>query len=58
MAILHSRFSRVIYLKKHKTFGGLGSQYKIHCNKALNHHFEVYQFSFLELFETFLLQKQ
>lgn len=43
MAILHSRFGRVIYGSSNPDSGGLGSKFKIHANPALNHHFEVYQ---------------
>eukprot|EP01088_Endostelium_zonatum_P008000 TRINITY_DN2051_c0_g1_i1.p1 TRINITY_DN2051_c0_g1~~TRINITY_DN2051_c0_g1_i1.p1 ORF type:complete len:281 (-),score=31.35 TRINITY_DN2051_c0_g1_i1:34-876(-) len=41
MALLHSRFDRVIYGASNKEFGGLGSISKLHVNKALNHHFTV-----------------
>jgi len=43
MAILHSRFRRVVYGCANKEFGGLGSRYKIHTERALNHHFQVYE---------------
>lgn len=43
MAILHSRFKRVYYGITNADFGGLGSQYKIHVERSLNHHFEVYR---------------
>lgn len=42
MAILHSRFGRVIYLEKHPSFGGLGGHYKLHTEKSVNHRYEVY----------------
>ena len=42
MALLHSRIQRVFYGSS--TRGGtLGSKYKLHVEKALNHHFEVYR---------------
>jgi tRNA(Arg) A34 adenosine deaminase TadA len=43
MAILHSRFKRVIYGVGDTEFGGLGTKYDVHCEKPLNHHFEVYK---------------
>ena len=41
MAILHSRFDRVIYGASNTEFGGLGSRAKLHVNRSLNHHFTV-----------------
>jgi len=43
MALLHSRILRVIYGTENVESGGLGSRYKIHCNKSLNHKFHVYK---------------
>ena len=43
MALLHSRIKRVFYGCLNPSLGGLGSQYKIHIQKGLNHHFEVYR---------------
>eukprot|EP01125_Pyxidicula_operculata_P015934 TRINITY_DN5437_c0_g1_i1.p1 TRINITY_DN5437_c0_g1~~TRINITY_DN5437_c0_g1_i1.p1 ORF type:complete len:295 (+),score=38.07 TRINITY_DN5437_c0_g1_i1:902-1786(+) len=45
MALLHSRVSMVIYVKSNPERGGLGSRQKIHCQKSLNHHFHVYQWT-------------
>ncbi|KAM9850521.1 putative inactive tRNA-specific adenosine deaminase-like protein 3 [Aulostomus maculatus] len=42
MALLHSRIGRVFYGTAF-TDGALGSKYKIHTQKGLNHHFEVYK---------------
>lgn len=43
MAILHSRFKRVIYGAPNMQFGGLGTRYNVHVEKSLNHRFEVYK---------------
>ena len=42
MALLHSRIQRVFYGVPDPLAGGLGSKFLIHCQKGLNHHFEVY----------------
>ncbi|TSW62338.1 putative inactive tRNA-specific adenosine deaminase-like protein 3 [Bagarius yarrelli] len=42
MALVHSRISRVFYGTSSPD-GALGTKYKIHCQKGLNHHFQVYQ---------------
>ncbi|KAK6182960.1 hypothetical protein SNE40_010525 [Patella caerulea] len=42
MALVHSRINRVFYGSSHKE-GALGSFYKIHTQKGLNHHYEVYK---------------
>ena len=42
MALLHSRINRVFYA--HSSIGGaLGSTYKLHVQKGLNHNFEVFK---------------
>jgi tRNA-specific adenosine deaminase 3 len=41
MAILHSRFARVIYQHADAARGALGSRFCIHDDTRLNHHFEV-----------------
>jgi tRNA-specific adenosine deaminase 3 len=41
MALLHSRIGRVFYHKPSRT-GALGTVYKIHSHKSLNHHFKVF----------------
>jgi len=43
MALLHSRISRVVYGSENLESGGLGSKFKIHCSKKLNHKFHVYK---------------
>jgi tRNA(Arg) A34 adenosine deaminase TadA len=43
MALLHSRIDTVFYSKPNKKNGGLGSLFKIHCTKSLNHHFKVFR---------------
>ncbi|ESN96747.1 hypothetical protein HELRODRAFT_154236 [Helobdella robusta] len=42
MALLHSRVGRVFYWKSHED-GALGSKYKLHCNRSLNHRFLVFK---------------
>lgn len=42
MALLHSRIKRVYYGKSVSN-GALGSKYKLHTQKDLNHHFEVFR---------------
>ncbi|XP_016375684.1 probable inactive tRNA-specific adenosine deaminase-like protein 3 [Sinocyclocheilus rhinocerous] len=41
MALVHSRINRVFYGAP-SADGALGTKYKIHCQKDLNHHFEVF----------------
>lgn len=41
MSLLHSRVRRVFYGSPH-TGGGLGTAYKLHARKDLNHRFEVF----------------
>eukprot|EP01090_Pellita_catalonica_P016212 TRINITY_DN4586_c0_g2_i1.p1 TRINITY_DN4586_c0_g2~~TRINITY_DN4586_c0_g2_i1.p1 ORF type:complete len:246 (+),score=37.73 TRINITY_DN4586_c0_g2_i1:48-785(+) len=43
MAILHSRFATVFYGLAYPNLGGLGSTAKLHVNKKLTHHFDVYK---------------
>ncbi|RXN31395.1 putative inactive tRNA-specific adenosine deaminase 3 [Labeo rohita] len=42
MALVHSRINRVFYGAT-SADGALGTKYKIHCQKDLNHHFEVFK---------------
>ncbi|KAJ8282591.1 hypothetical protein COCON_G00051100 [Conger conger] len=42
MALVHSRISRVFYGAASED-GALGTKYKIHTQKDLNHHFEVFK---------------
>ena len=43
MALLHSRVRRVFYKEFNELLGGLGSVYRLHCEDALNHKFEVFR---------------
>jgi len=45
MAILHSRFQRVVYCRPDSICGALGSVYSLHCNASVNHRFAVYRVS-------------
>jgi tRNA(Arg) A34 adenosine deaminase TadA len=42
MALVHSRISRVFFMKKNASNGALGSKYSIHTQKGLNHHYKAY----------------
>lgn len=42
MALLHSRVARVFYVFDQPN-GALGSLYALHCDRSLNHRFEVFQ---------------
>ena len=42
MALLHSRVRRVVYARS-SSQGGLGTLYKIHAHKDMNHKFSVYK---------------
>ncbi|KAL7865307.1 hypothetical protein SRHO_G00105540 [Serrasalmus rhombeus] len=53
MALVHSRISRVFYGAA-STDGALGTKYKIHCQKDLNHHFDVYKGVMLQACEELL----
>ena len=44
MALVHSRIDRVSYAIPDPHFGGLGGRYKVHTQRGLNHHFEVYRY--------------
>jgi len=43
MALLHSRIGRVIYAIPDAAGGALGSVYRLHVHRQLNHHFEVFR---------------
>lgn len=43
MAIVHSRFGRVIYGTENNVMGGLDTHFNIHAQKSINHHFEVFK---------------
>ncbi|KAL5009233.1 hypothetical protein ScPMuIL_014814 [Solemya velum] len=42
MALVHARIQRVFYGTSYKE-GALGSRYKIHVQRGLNHHYEAFQ---------------
>ena len=43
MALVHSRIRRVVYALPSADQGALGSRYRLHTERALNHHFAVYR---------------
>ncbi|EGG24877.1 cytidine deaminase-like protein [Cavenderia fasciculata] len=43
MALVHSRIERVIYGSQQHNGGGLGSCFRIHTEKSVNHKFQVYR---------------
>jgi len=43
MSLLHSRIAVVYYVRQSLHAGGLGSVYKVHEDKGLNHKFEAWQ---------------
>ncbi len=43
MALVHSRIRNVYYLQSDTKYGALGSIYKIHSMRTLNHKYKVYQ---------------
>ncbi|ESO91982.1 hypothetical protein LOTGIDRAFT_162985 [Lottia gigantea] len=45
MALVHSRIKRVFYIHNDKE-GALGTCYKVHTEKGLNHHYSVFQFQY------------
>lgn len=44
MALVHSRISRVIYCVPDVQHGALGGSFRLHGQKSLNHHYQVYRF--------------
>ena len=42
MALVHSRVRRVIYALPDARFGALGSAFRLHGQRSLNHHYQVY----------------
>ena len=42
MALLHSRISCLVYLRKSEGAGGCGSEYGLHEQKGTNHHFQAW----------------
>lgn len=43
MALAHSRIRRVIYAVPCATQGALGSRYRLHTERSINHHYQVYR---------------
>lgn len=43
MALLHSRIGRVVYAAADPGSGALGSRYRLHTHRQLNHRFEVHR---------------
>lgn len=43
MALLHSRIGRVVYAVADPVAGALGSQYRLHTHRQLNHRFDVHR---------------
>jgi tRNA-specific adenosine deaminase 3 len=48
MALVHQRVRRVIYGISNKMVGSLGSKYRLHGQRSLNHHYTVFQVSITE----------
>ena len=44
MALVHSRVRRVIYCLPDVLHGGLGGAFRLHGQKSLNHHYQVYRY--------------
>ena len=44
MALVHTRISRVIYCVPDLQHGALGGSFRLHGQKSLNHHYQVYRF--------------
>eukprot|EP00201_Polytomella_parva_P021881 CAMPEP_0175043476 /NCGR_PEP_ID=MMETSP0052_2-20121109/3214_1 /TAXON_ID=51329 ORGANISM="Polytomella parva, Strain SAG 63-3" /NCGR_SAMPLE_ID=MMETSP0052_2 /ASSEMBLY_ACC=CAM_ASM_000194 /LENGTH=382 /DNA_ID=CAMNT_0016306551 /DNA_START=59 /DNA_END=1207 /DNA_ORIENTATION=- len=42
MAMVHSRIQRVVYCIPDLEFGALGGKFKLHSQRTLNHHYEVF----------------
>ncbi len=43
MALVHSRVRRVIYSVPDELFGALGGAFRLHGQRSLNHHYQVYR---------------
>lgn len=43
MALVHSRVRRVVYCLPDPRFGALGSRYRLHGQRSLNHHYLVFR---------------
>ena len=44
MALVHSRVRRVVYCLPDMLHGGLGGAFRLHGQKSLNHHYQVYRY--------------
>ena len=44
MALVHSRIRRVIYCVPDPQHGALGGSFRLHGQRSLNHHYQVYRF--------------
>lgn len=44
MALVHSRVRRVIFCEPDLRHGALGGSFRLHGQKSLNHHYQVYRF--------------
>lgn len=42
MALVHSRLARVVYCHKDSSRGALGGKYRLHAQRTLNHHYQVF----------------
>ena len=43
MALVHSRVRRVVYCMPDAQFGALGGAFRLHGQRSLNHHYQVYR---------------
>lgn len=43
MALVHQRFKRIFYAFPNPITGALGSVYRLHGEKSLNHHYSVFR---------------
>jgi tRNA-specific adenosine deaminase 3 len=50
MALVHQRFKRVFYAFRNPVTGALGGVYRLHGEKSLNHHYNVFQVSVPETY--------
>jgi tRNA-specific adenosine deaminase 3 len=50
MALVHQRFKRVFYAFPNPITGALGGVYRLHGEKSLNHHYNVFRISVPEAF--------
>jgi tRNA-specific adenosine deaminase 3 len=43
MSLVHQRFKRIFYAFPNPNAGALGSIYRLHREKSLNHHYSVFR---------------